>query len=195
MKLYKKNKLIYGLAINDLERNVYNIIDGKTVRCPIYHHWKEMLKRCFCPVYHSKEPTYLQCTIDPAWLRLSNFEKWVVRQDWEGKHLDKDLLVMGNKEYGPDTCIFLPKALNNFLTDRVLKRGEYPLGVSWHKGTQKYQAQCSNPFTGQRGYIGYYDNVEDAHLAWKQKKHEYALIYAEQQTDSRVAEALRTRYL
>lgn len=195
MKVYKKNKLIYGVAVNDLQRNVYDIVNGKTVRCPIYHLWREMLKRCFCPVYHARQPTYINCTIDPEWLMLSNFEKWVIAQDWQGKHLDKDILVVGNKFYGPDTCIFVSKQLNNFLTDHGAKRGNYPIGVSWHKATKKYQAQCSNPFTGERGYLGYFDNVDDAHLAWKARKHQHALVYADMQEDERVAEALRIRYL
>jgi len=34
----------------------------------------------------------------------------------------------------------------------------------------------------------------DAHLAWKQQKHEYACLLADLQEDSRVADALRQRY-
>lgn len=195
MKVYEKNGLVYGVGINDLDRAVYQTVNNKQIICPIYYTWKEMLKRCFCPVHHKKQPTYINCRLYPDWLKLSNFERWMKVQDFEGKNLDKDILVVGNKLYSPETCVFISKDLNNFLTDHGARRGIYPLGVSWHKKSKKFQASCSDPFTKKRGYLGYYDNPEDAHLAWKKRKHELALIYAEQQTDPRVAEALRTRYL
>jgi len=40
------------------------------------------------------------------------------RQDWEGKHLDKDILIPGNKIYSPDRCIFV-SSLINLLIDKV----------------------------------------------------------------------------
>jgi len=189
----KKNKLVCGVGINDLDRPVYWKENGKYVICPIYKIWKSMLVRCYDEKFHHRQ-TYQDCLVAPVWLRLSNFEKWISTQNWEGKELDKDILFPGNKIYGPDTCVFVTHDVNIFLIDSAGARGEHPIGVHFHKMTGRFQAACNNPF-GKGPYIGLFDNPEDAHLAWKQKKHEYALMYAEQQTDPRVAEALRTRYL
>lgn len=190
----KKNKLVCGVGANDLERPVYWKENGKYTICPIYKIWKSMLVRCYDEKFHHRQ-TYQDCLVAPVWLKLSNFEKWINTQDWEGKELDKDILFPGNKVYGPDTCVFVTHAVNIFLIDSGASRGEYPIGVHWHKHTQKIAAQCRNPFTNKTEHLGLFDNAEDAHLTWKARKHEFACQYAEQQTDQRVAEALRTRYL
>lgn len=193
MQLKTKNKLVCGVGINDLERCVYWKENGKYVICPVYKIWKSMLVRCYDKKFHHRT-TYQDCSVSPVWLKLSNFERWIDTQNWQGKELDKDILFPGNKVYGPDTCVFVSHDVNIFLIDSAGARGEYPIGVHFHKMTGKFQAACNNPF-GKGPYIGLFDNPTDAHLAWKQKKHEYACIYAEQQIDPRIAEALRTRYL
>lgn len=194
MKVYKKNKLVCGVGINDLDRPVYWKIDGKTVACPVYRVWKSMLVRCYDVNFHHRA-TYKECYVSTEWLKLSKFEEWMLRQDWEGKELDKDLLIPNSKVYSSETCVFISHDVNIFLIDSGGARGEYPLGAHWHKRTQKIAAQCSNPFTKKREHLGLFDDAEEAHLVWKAKKHEHALTYADQQTDPRIAEALRTRYL
>lgn len=44
-------------------------------------------------------------------------------------HLDKDILVAGNKIYSPETCLFVPNRINSLLI-RGVKTGPLPLGVS-----------------------------------------------------------------
>jgi hypothetical protein len=190
----KKNKLVCGVGVNDLGRPVYWKENGKYVICPIYRVWKSMLVRCYDKNFHHKV-TYAESYVVPEWLRLSNFEKWMEQQDWKGKELDKDILFQGNKIYGPETCVFIPHDLNVFLIDSAGARGEYPIGVSFHKNSGQLQVDCGNPFTRKREYLGLFKDVQEAHLTWKAKKHQHALTYAEQQTDPRIAEALRTRYL
>lgn len=188
-------KLVYGVGINDAGRPVYTKVDGKRVMCPFYRRWAEMLRRCYDPNYHLRQPTYLGCSVAEEWLVFSGFESWMKTQDWEGKELDKDLLKVGNKLYSPDLCIFVPKKLNSFTMDCGASSGEWPVGAYLDKRRGRFMARCRNPFTGKKESLGYYDTPEEAHLAWKKRKHELALIYANQQTDPRVAEALRTRYL
>lgn len=113
-------------------------------------------------------------------------------QDWKGKQLDKDILVPGNKVYSPETCAFVASNLNAFLTDCGRARSDLPTGVSRSK--RRFRARCNNPFTQRREVVGYYATAEEAHEAWRQRKHELACQYADMQTDPRIAEALRTRF-
>lgn len=190
-----KKSLVFGIGINDLTRAVVWREDGKRILCPIYRLWQNMLARCYDEAFHARHHSYETCSVVKEWLYLSKFECWLLTQDWEGKELDKDILKPGNKVYGPETCVLVEGKLNTFLLDRASARGLYPVGVDWSKIRNKFRARCSNPFTKKIEHLGYFICPEEAHLAWKKRKHELALIYAEQQTDPRVAEALRNRYL
>lgn len=190
-----KDKLVFGIGVNDLDRPVSQTINGKRVICPIYRTWQNMLGRCYDTEFHGRHPSYLECSVIDDWIYLSNFEKWMLTQDWKGKQLDKDILFPDNKLYSPETCAFVDQKVNLFIVDTAATRGEWPIGVSWNKRDKAFKVEIRNTFTHRREGLGYYDNPEDAHLAWKRRKHEFACQYVEQQTDPRVAEALRTRYL
>ena len=71
--------------------------------------------------------------------------------------------------YSPETCIYIPSWLNKFTTNSGAARGELPVGVSYHKPSGKYAAQCSHPF-GEYEYLGYYSDAEQAHQAWRNRK-------------------------
>ena len=116
------------------------------------------------------------------------------QQDWDGKCLDKDIIVPGNKLYSPETCAFVLNETNLFVTARDASRGDYPIGVHLHKPTGKYQARCNNPFTGKRENLGYFSTPEEAHEAWRKRKHDLAQFVAAKESDPRVVEALRKRY-
>lgn len=122
------------------------------------------------------------------------FRAWVVEQNWEDKELDKDILSQGNKVYSPVTCVFVDGAVNSFLLDCGAVRGEWPTGVWWHERAQKFHSRCRNPFTKKKEYLGSFTCPDQAHNAWKKRKHELACQLADIQTDERVAEALRIRY-
>lgn len=197
MATYKRNKLIFGVGINDVDYNVYSYeyVDGKEKvvwSCPFYVKWKSMLERC----YYSKlyVPNYLDCEVCDDWLKLSLFKKWMETQDWEGKQLDKDLLVTGNRIYSPETCVFVERRVNSFLTESNAARGEYPIGVSWHKRWKKFAANCRSVITNKAVCLGYFKTPEEAHLAWLSFKLEQAHILASEQSDVRVAKALIDRY-
>lgn len=116
------------------------------------------------------------------------------KQDWEGKDLDKDILVLGNKTYSPDTCVFVEDKVNRFIVSDFKPAKDLPLGVSMER--TRLLARCSNPFTGKTERVGYHKTPEEAHLAWKARKHELACQLADSEyvTDDRVREALRNRY-
>lgn len=193
------NKLVCGVGINDSDYKLhrFELIDGSYRRiwiCPFYQAWRDMLTRCYSDNYQSRKPTYKGCSVSEKWHVFSNFKEWMESQEWEGLCLDKDLLFHGNKVYGPDTCIFISKALNNFLGDCRKARGEYPIGVSWHKRTASFRSDCMNPFTGRKESLGHFESAAMAHEAWRRRKHQLACAYADIQEDQRVADALRKRY-
>lgn len=153
-----------------------------------------MLKRAYSAKFHARQPSYINCTVAEEWFYFSAFREWMKVQKWQGNALDKDLLHPGNNVYSPDKCVFITPCINNFLTDHGARRGNWPIGVHFHKSSGKYQADCCNPFMSRSEYLGIFDDPEEAHEAWRAKKHEYACRYADMQTDQRVANALRTRY-
>ena len=200
--VYKKTKLLYGVGINDADyvTQTYKIVEGKRKKdwtCKIYKTWSGMVERCYSERFKITRPSYENCSICEEWLSFSTFREWMVLQDYENKHLDKDLLSVDNKIYSPNTCIFVDVVLNNFITDRSNMRGDYLIGVVWHKRDNIYEASCNNPFTKNREYLGRFKTELEAHLAWKKRKHELACELAESEhcNDPRLAEALRTRYL
>ena len=197
-RIMTKNKKVCGVGINDADYNVYEYVDDKAVwRCPFYITWKSMLERCYSEKFQLRQPTYKGCSVCDAWLTFSNFKNWMETQDWQGKHLDKDILKAGNKVYCPEYCIFVDHKINSFVLDRGASRGDCMIGVNWDKDRGKFYSQCSNPTTGKSEYIGRYSDELEAHLAWKRRKHELACELAESEycNDPRLAEALRTRYL
>lgn len=190
-------KKMFGVGTNDAGYVTVKFLcvggkQGQSWICPYYRVWKDMLRRCYDKLYHKRQPTYVGCTVVEEWKTFSNFKAWMETQDWRGKQLDKDLLVGGNKEYGPVTCVFIPKAVNLFMIDRVADRGDLPIGVSRNGGN--YKARCRNPFTKENEYLGTFSCPEEAHLAWRVKKAEHARRLAEEQTDERVKKALLERY-
>ena len=62
-----------------------------------------------------KRPKYKGCTLDFA--NFNSFVEWCHTQKgyFEGFEIDKDILYKGNKSYSDKTCVFVPKALNNFI--------------------------------------------------------------------------------
>ena len=194
-------KLIRGVGINDADYNVTKCkkVNGKTViiwMCPFYLVWVSMLNRCYSELVHETHPSYKDCFVCDEWLTFSKFRMWMEQQDWQGKQLDKDLLVEGNMVYSPDTCVFVHVKINNFIINRNRGRGECLLGVHFDKRISKFISQCNNPFTGKREYLGSYSNELDAHLAWKARKHELACMLADSEycNDDKVKNVLLTKY-
>lgn len=190
-----KRSLICGVGVNDSDEATCKTVNGKVVSCHYYKTWSGMLFRCYAKDLKNKRRTYAEASVCDEWHLFSNFKRWMEKQDWQGKQLDKDLLINGNKVYSPSTCIFVTCSINNFIIDAGASRGDYPIGVYYEKLIGKFRAQCNNPFKKKVEKIGCFNNPQDAHLAWRKRKHEYACQLADLQTDERVANALRNRYL
>lgn len=166
---FSNRKPVFGVGINDAWYMVYGKnINGKRSRCRYYQTWSNILMRCYCEGLRWKWPTYKECTVAKEWLVFSNFKSWMEKQDWEGKVLDKDLKIAGNKVYGPDGCVFISADLNKLLGSRDADRGEWPIGVIFHKASNKFRAACSD--SGIKIWLGLFDNPEDAHDAYVKYK-------------------------
>ena len=146
-----------------------------------------MLKRCYYKKYLESRQTYKGCSVCEGWLLFSTFKKWMEQQDWEDRALDKDFLIGGNKIYSPDTCVFIPLEINNFITTRAAKRGEYPLGVYYRKKNKDMVNERSKPYMsrvgnqgGKADYLGVFETPEEAHQAYLKVKLEQCVDYIEE---------------
>lgn len=198
----KKTKLVCGVGINDadyiVQVNESWYENGKQRQrglwvCPFYAKWRSMIVRCYSKREHEVNPTYKSCSVCQEWLVFSNFKKWMEVQDFEGKELDKDILIRGNKVYSPQTCVFVDRKVNQFLVERGASRGDFLIGSSLHKQAGKFVSQCKD-LSGKLKYLGLFDTELEAHKAWLAFKLEQAKLLASEQTDPRVAKALIERY-
>jgi len=136
-----------------------------------YSLWQGIRARCFRNS-SKKDAGYKDCTVDPRFYGFQAFAAWVTKQIgfYDGFQLDKDLLVKGNRTYGPDQCIFLPHEINSSLIKNSGIRGDLPIGVLRNAG------QAINPFRAcisisQRNRrIGSYETPNEAFLAYKEAK-------------------------
>lgn len=198
------SRIIMGWGIYDCDRPYSTTVnvgsESKRYTCPYFRKWHAMLIRTFSKSLKDKYPSHIGTTICDDWKYFSNFKSWIDCQPnrrWENLHMDKDLLVIGNKQYSPSTVVFIDQSINNFIVNKRKEGGTYMLGVTDHYYGNKlnpFMASCRNPFTKKRGSIGYFKTELEAHKAWQAKKHEYACQLADLQDDPRVADALRQRY-
>jgi hypothetical protein len=134
--------------------------------------WQSMLQRCYDKKAQEKRPTYKGCSVDERWHNFQNFVKWF-GENWKSYmntnwHLDKDILVKGNKVYSPETCAFVPQEINKLFIKKQNKRGEYPTGV--YKIGNRFGAQISSK--NKKIHLGYFSTPEEAFKAYKDYKEE-----------------------
>lgn len=162
-------KLICGVGVNNADYLVQPEINGKQQFCPYYLVWKTMIQRCYDQKLHKRRPTYKDCTVCNEWLIFSSFKNWMKGNNWEGMELDKDLRIIGCKEYSPSSCSFVPSRINTLLLDCRAARGKYYKGVSLHKPNGKFVARCGTG-DGKRKSIGYFKTELKAYQAYLRKK-------------------------
>lgn len=187
--------LVYGIGINKQDRPIRE--DGKQTK--EYKLWCRMLERCnskFC----IKRPTYTGTTCSENFKIYSYFYDWCQEQigfnskDDDGKswHLDKDILVKGNKLYSEDTCVFVPARLNTLLLKVDAKRGNFPVGVALQSGTHRFRAYCQID-CGRIKHLGLFNTAQEAFTSYKIFKESTVKDIADKYkdiVDKRVYEAL-----
>ena len=164
----------------------YRMVDenGKHSKC--YEVWVKMLQRCFDEKYQIKRPTYKGCEVCAGWLNFQVFAKWFYNNYYEIEgeriHLDKDILIKGNNIYSPETCVFVPQRINSLFVKRNKVRGEYPIGVSYHKMSKKFVVHC-NAYDNKKINLGYYSTSKEAFNVYKEFKEQYIKEVADEYKD------------
>ena len=160
-----------------------------------YVLWKSMLERCYSDCSKKRYPTYEYCKVSENFKYYEYFYEWCNKQigfNNEGWHLDKDLLVKGNKVYSESTCVFLPAEINSLLTKSDNIRGKHPIGVSWNKRGEVFVAKVKKS-KGKSEYLGCFKTEIEAFDAYKQAKESFVKEQANKwkgKIDDRAYEAL-----
>lgn len=163
-----KKRLVYGVGINDSDK-VICMENGNNIA---YNMWHKVIERSFSVKLKEKHRTYKDCNVCEEWIYFSNFEKWFNEHKNEyhdGYHIDKDILVKGNKVYSPETCCFVPNRINTLFTKANSLRGDLPIGVEKHG--DKYKVLFHK--YDKSMYLGLYHNKIDAFNAYKKAKEDY----------------------
>lgn len=203
-------KLVKGWGINDADYTVkiktaYYDTTGKRKfnevwNCPYYERWLSILERSFSDKYIISKPSYKDVTTSEDWKYFSDFREWMLGKNWQGMQLDKDILVPGNKVYGPNTCAFVPRYINSLIVRGGIKTG-LPIGVTYDytrkDGTKIYASRISNE-NNKLTALGHYNSVQVAHREWQKEKARVIEVvvarYAKEPFfDSYVADALLAR--
>ena len=161
-----------------------------------YATWNAMITRCYNENLRHKHPSYKDCTVSEYFRYLSNFKEWYHKQigsDKEGWHLDKDILVKGNKVYSENTCCFVPQEINALFTKAERIRGKYPIGVYYDtsKTHKRFSARVSK--NGKHKRFGSYLTPEEAFVVYKREKEKHIKEVANEwkdKIDPRVYEVL-----
>ena len=164
-----------------------------------YDLWTSMLERCYSDNFKNKHPTYKDCEVSDNFKSYEYFYEWCQNQigfgnDGNGNpfHLDKDLLIKGNKVYSEDSCVFIPVDVNLVLTKRTSSRGQHLIGVCWHKRDKAFSARV-NKNKGKREHLGYFKTELEAFNAYKKAKESFVKEQANKwkgKIDDRAYEAL-----
>ena len=182
---------VYGVGI--LGTKYPSRVNG--VKTKEYVLWNGMLQRCYSDTIKKKKPTYIGCEVSDNFKSYEYFYEWCNKQigfgnqDW---HLDKDLLIKGNKVYNENTCVFLPQEINSLLIKRESLRGEYPIGVYWHNASKAFETRVSKN-KGKQECLGHFKTETEAFNAYKVAKETFIKEQANKwksQIDPRAYEAL-----
>ena len=137
---YKK----YGVGVFE-NFPVKGIVDRVTTKA--YRAWDAMLARCY-GVNKESYAAYgaVGVRVCDEWLIFQNYVKWYDAQykedDW---HVDKDIILVGNKLYSPDNCTMVPPLINTFFA--TLPKGS----PSVFEKSGKFLVQGKNA-NGERTY-------------------------------------------
>lgn len=148
--------------------------NGKKVNTPAYEVWLGKIKTCYWETKRKHLYKDQGVTVCNEWHNFQNFAKWFyiqVKLYGKGGSVDKDLLLLGNREYSPDSCAYVPPAVNSLFTGAS---GNIS-GVHWCNTQQKWVAQIQRgelTATGKskQSYLGRFDCKQTADAAYYSAK-------------------------
>lgn len=157
---------LYGFGINDADYPIKSRVDGKCVIVPEYSRWISVVQRSNDPKEKARKQSYEDVYCSEKWKYFTDFSDWLHTQPyWQELFLDKDILFPGNKEYGPDTCVFVPGYINmiTIISNNQKTVNPLPVGVSkTRSGT--YQARYGSKCLGNS------KTPEESHKRWQLAK-------------------------
>ena len=149
-----------------------------------YRTWQNILQRCY--LKNEKNPTYKNVKVCKEWHNFQNFAFWFEKNYPKIENInfeiDKDLLQMNieNKIYSPETCVFLPKKVNIFITKNNAKNSSGFIGVYLKKQTNRWVSSCCSFEKNKQIHLGYFDTIEEArekYLISKKESYDYVIEY------------------
>lgn len=141
----KIGRAVYGVGYNSNPRgNGYPTKNGEVIT-KAYDHWRRFLCRSYSVEWKDKHPTYSDTYVCNDWHDYQLFAKWYHGQNYSANvnyDLDKDLLVLGNNIYSPETCVLIPNELNK----AIVIRGNV---ATFHRRDKCYEASCNGKYIGR----------------------------------------------
>lgn len=140
---------------------------------PAYRVWAGMMDRCYNTQYRKSHLSYEGCTIAEEWHDFQVFAEWFYNHKYSNKgyHIDKDLLVKGNRVYSPETCCFAPKEINIALVEKVNVKDNHPRGVRVTKtdsGENRFVVGLG--FYGHQKHLGVFATADEAFEVYREAK-------------------------
>lgn len=202
---HRRTVTAYNLKIGEVKNHYHPSVQGvgyighgkhkTSVNGKRSHSWeifKDMMERCYSPTRLERFPTYEVCSVAVEWHNFQVFAEWYESDQFHGLdyHLDKDLLVIGNKIYSPDACAMVPIDINNIILNNESIRGDLPIGVGITK-SGKYTATVKK--FGKNFHIGVFETETAAYNAYvieKEKHVKYVANLWRGKIDEKVYHAL-----
>ena len=122
-----------------------------------YQNWIAMIRRCYDEKRKDTYSSYYgTCEVCSEWHNFQVFGQWYEQNFYqvgtERMHIDKDILIHGNKIYSPETCIIVPQRINMMFMNKPNKYN-LPSGIA-PIANGRYNAS----YRGKS--IGNYDTLE-----------------------------------
>lgn len=176
-----------GCVKNPYDRTVYGIgyigvgkhkVAINKVVTPVYKAWAGMLERCYSENMRERNRTYFNITeVCAEWHDFQIFGDWYEENKYqidERLHVEKDILIPGNKIYSPDKCLLVPQIINTLFINKTNKRG-LPNGI----------VKYGNGFLAKYNHVelGVFDTVEKAYEIYSREKKNNIIEVANQYKD------------
>ncbi len=150
-----QTNMVLGRGLNDADYPVQKRGVTGSWRCPYYTAWYRMLA--------TKDPVH------DDWLLFSRFKRWMAKQIWEKRLLDRELLGDG-KLFCESHCCFLDRATYKAVRD--IKNGRVG-GIDTPHGLK-----VPKPFrvTAAGKHHGYFETLKEAEHEWREARKDYIFL-------------------